>query len=143
MDWIALIPLIVQSIGTIKAIIDVASDNEGIVTNIRQSVPGLASLLENVGGTLFPKVKAQLRIAAGAMAAFDPNITKWVQGSLNALLADETGYVPLVVDGLYGPKTRAAVEQLQAKLGLTVDGWAGNLTQTAIGAALSKQPVLK
>jgi peptidoglycan hydrolase-like protein with peptidoglycan-binding domain len=34
--------------------------------------------------------------------------------------------------------TRNAVEQLQAKLGLKVDGWAGEITKAAIAAALAK-----
>jgi len=44
----------------------------------------------------------------------------------------------LVVDGIYGPKTREAVEAAQKKLGVTVDGWAGEITQGAIQTALSK-----
>lgn len=43
-----------------------------------------------------------------------------------------------MVDGLYGPMTRTAVERLQAKLGLKVDGWAGEITKAAIAAALAK-----
>ena len=42
------------------------------------------------------------------------------------------------VDGLYGPMTRNAVERLQIKLGLKVDGWAGEITKAAIAAALAK-----
>lgn len=34
--------------------------------------------------------------------------------------------------------TRNAVEQLQAKLGLKVDGWAGEITKAAIATALAK-----
>jgi peptidoglycan hydrolase-like protein with peptidoglycan-binding domain len=44
----------------------------------------------------------------------------------------------LVVDGIYGPKTREAVDAAQKKLGVTVDGWAGEITHGAIQTALSK-----
>ena len=70
-----------------------------------------------------------------AVAAFDPDVTKWLQGSLNVLLDPSPN---LVVDGRYGTMTRNAVEQLQTKLGLRVDGWAGEITKAAIAAALAK-----
>ncbi len=44
----------------------------------------------------------------------------------------------LIVDGIYGPKTRAAVEALQAKYGLKVDGFAGQITQAFISNLLTK-----
>ena len=75
----------------------------------------LAGVLDEVGAYLFPKVAPELHVAAGAVAAFDPDVTKWLQGSLNVLLEPSPN---LVVDGRYGPMTRNAVEQLQAKLGL-------------------------
>jgi peptidoglycan hydrolase-like protein with peptidoglycan-binding domain len=137
MNWLSWIPLIVQGASAIKGIVDAANTNEGIVDGIGKALPSLAGLLETVGGTLFPKVKPQLRIAAAAMTAFDPNITKWTQGAINSILVDEPGFVPLVVDGLYGAKTSAAVELVQTKLGLTVDGWVGRITQSAIEKALS------
>jgi len=95
----------------------------------------LAGVLDEVGAYLFPKVAPGLHIAAGAVAAFDPDVTKWLQGSLNILLEPSPN---LVVDGVYGTMTRNAVEQLQAKLGLKVDGWAGEITKAAIAAALAK-----
>ncbi len=139
MDWMTLIPVIVSAASTIKSIIDVANSNEEIITKIKDAVPQLARLLGEYGSKLFPKVSPELQVAAAAMAAFDPNITKWIQGSLNALVDPSPA---LVVDGIYGPKTRAAVETVQAKLGLEVDGWAGQLTQAAIQAALAKGPTL-
>lgn len=134
---IALIPLIISSAKTIKDIIDISSDNDGVVKNIQQSVPGLASLLETIGGTLFPGVRPELKIAAGAMAAFDPNRTIWAQQTLNVILADEPGFIPLKVDGRYGPRTKAAVEMVQKKLGLTVDGWVGRITRAALDYAIT------
>lgn len=138
MNWLTLLPMIVSAAGTVKNIIDIASSNADIVTKIKSAVPSIVDVLEDYATQLFPKVAPQLKVAAAAMSAFDPNVTKWLQGSLNALY--DAG---LEVDGLYGPKTRAAVEAVQEKLGLKVDGWAGTLTQAAIQAALSKNPEIK
>jgi peptidoglycan hydrolase-like protein with peptidoglycan-binding domain len=76
-----------------------------------------------------------MQTVAAASATFDPNVTKWLQLALNKLL---TPSPKLVVDGVYGPQTRDAVEAAQKKLGITVDGWAGEVTQGAIQAALAK-----
>lgn len=140
MDWSTLLPLIISAVGTVKSIIDIANSNQDIVSKITAEVPHIVTILNDYATKLFPKVAPELRVAAAATSAFDPNVTKWLQGSLNALVSPSPN---LVVDGLYGPKTRAAVEALQTKLGLTVDGWAGQITQTAISNLLAKQPVLK
>lgn len=131
---VKILPTIVSAVGTIKDIIDVANDNDGIVKNVRQAVPKLASLLEDVGGFLFPKAEPQLRIAAAVMTQFNESATKGVQTALNALLDPSP---KLVVDGLYGPKTKAAVERFQAQMGLDVDGWAGKMTKAAIDKLLA------
>ncbi len=139
MNVLAILQIAANLAPTVKSILDTATGNESIVTKIREISDPLASILETVGETLFPKAAPALRIAAGAMAAFDPDVTKWLQGSLNVLIVPSPN---LVVDGLYGPKTRAAVEQVQAAYGLRVDGWAGSITQAAIAAALAKRPTL-
>ena len=76
-----------------------------------------------------------MRVFAGAIGAFDPNVTKWLQDALNKLVKPSP---KLEVDGIYGPKTVAALEALQQSLGLKVDGLAGQLTQAAIIAELGK-----
>ncbi len=139
MDVLAIIQLAAGLAPTVKSILDAATGNESIVAKIKGISTPLAGILETVGETLFPKAAPALRIAAGAMAAFDPDVTKWLQGSLNVLVDPSPN---LVVDGLYGPKTRAAVELLQAKHGLRIDGWAGSLTQAAIASALATKPKL-
>lgn len=139
MDWLALIPTLISAASTIKSIVDVANSNADVVTKITATLPTLAAALEKYGGDFFPNAKPELHIAAAAMTAFDPNVTKWLQGSLNALLDPSPN---LVVDGSYGPKTKAAVERVQKQMGLTVDGWAGQLTQAAIMAALAKFPTI-
>src|SRR5882757_5687219 len=91
----------------IKAAIDEAISNDDLITKIRKIAGPFAPLLEQLGGTWFPQAKPALHIAAAAMAAFDPSVTKWLQGSLNVLLVPSPN---LRVDGVYGAGTRAAVQ---------------------------------
>ena len=51
------------------------------------------------------------------------------------------GYLEDAADGSYGKKTRAAVERFQADFGMTVDGIAGNATQTAVRNAVVRLQV--
>jgi lysozyme family protein/peptidoglycan hydrolase-like protein with peptidoglycan-binding domain len=58
---------------------------------------------------------------------------RWIQDSLNKIQG-----AGLLVDGSYGRHTRAAVRQFQSTHALWVDGQAGNLTCSAIDAALTE-----
>jgi len=135
MDPITALTLIstsVQVAGQVKELLDKGSvTQQSLETAVPQIVPQLASL----GASLFPKVAPELQAVAAASATFDPNVTKWLQGSLNKLLTPSPN---LEVDGVYGPKTQEAVEAAQKQLGIPVDGWAGEVTQGAIIAALTK-----
>jgi len=123
-----------QVAGTVKELLD-----KGGVTpqSLETAVPQIVPQLANLGATLFPKVAPEMQAVAAASATFDPNVTKWLQASLNKLLTPSPN---LVVDGVYGPKTRDAVEAAQKKLGIPADGWAGDVTQGAIQVALIKLP---
>lgn len=55
-------------------------------------------------------------------------IVEQLQRTLNYLLDEH-----LIVDGVFGAKTEAAVKSLQTKLGLTVDGVVGPKTWAALG----------
>ncbi len=57
--------------------------------------------------------------------------TRWLQAALNRAIGAD-----LVVDGLMGRNTRAAVRRFQADAGLTVDGIAGRNTLAALRARL-------
>ena len=135
MDPLTVLTLIssaVQAAGNIKGLLDQGGvTKQSLQTTVPQIVPQLAS----IGAALFPKVAPELQVVAAASATFDPNVTKWLQAALNKLITPSPN---LVVDGVYGPKTREAVEAIQKKLGIDVDGWAGEITQGAIQLALSK-----
>lgn len=92
----------------------------------------LVQTLEGVGAQLFPKLAPEFHAAAAALVIAHPDATSWLQAALNAI--DNAG---LVVDGQYGPKTRAAVETFQAKEGLHVTGVAADAENYAIEAALA------
>jgi hypothetical protein len=49
------------------------------------------------------------------------------------------GYAAGEIDGHFGERTESAVKTFQAKVGLTVDGWAGPRTIEAIGKTLAEK----
>lgn len=136
MNWLSLIPMLMSGASAINSIVTIAQGNSDIVTKIREVLPHLAEPLESLGGLLFPAVKPELRIAAVAMTQYDLDLNKWLQAGLNAFVTPSPN---LVVDGIYGPKTGAAVASLQKQLGMTVDGWAGNLVQSALMQLMAKR----
>ena len=58
------------------------------------------------------------------------NYMRWVQCSLNQILGSL-----LVIDGIKGPKTTAAIKNFQQSRGLKVDGIVGPITEAALIAA--------
>ena len=75
-----------------------------------------------------PAVAETQEIAVEALTASE---TKTVQTKLK-----RWGYYTGAVDGIYGPKTRAAVISFQRKNGLVADGIVGPKTAAAIGITL-------
>ncbi len=126
MNWLSYLPLLIKYGPAVKAIWDEAMSNDDAVTKIRALSAPLAQAVEGIGAELFPQAAPALHIIGGVVATFDPNVTAWLQKGLNAYLGTN-----LVVDGIYGPKTREAVAAAQTKLGLTADGIAGQITQAA------------
>jgi peptidoglycan hydrolase-like protein with peptidoglycan-binding domain len=60
------------------------------------------------------------------------NDTAWVQRSLNSVMR-----AGLIVDGIMGPNTRAAITAFQRSEGLAADGIAGPITQAALQRRLT------
>ncbi len=135
MDWLLVAQYAIQYGPALKTAIDEALSNDDLVTKVQKIAGPFAPLLEKIGGSLFPAAKPGLHIAAVVMTSFDPSTTKWVQGSMNLLVTPSPN---LTVDGLYGAKTRAAVQAFQTQNGIAVDGWAGRLTQGLIDALMAK-----
>jgi peptidoglycan hydrolase-like protein with peptidoglycan-binding domain len=115
MNTLAIIQLVMQWMGPVREAIDLAESNTDLATKVKSLSGPLAKLLEGIGSELFPKAASGLHIVGGVLAAFSPNYTKWLQGALNST---QSLSPPLVVDGDYGPKTRAAVEQFRRSLDL-------------------------
>lgn len=133
---LALISKLIPYVGDIKAIIAAATSNEEIAEKIKQAAPHLVNILEGVGGSLYPGLAPALRVVAGALATYDPDGVKWLQGALNEYLDLQP---PLEVDGYIGQKTIAAVREAQQGLGIDPDGFAGKVTYAALKKALELQ----
>ncbi len=83
MDYLQIFQLAIKYGPAIKGLIDTATSNLDLVEKIRASTAPLAAVLEDLGTQFFPKAAPAIRIAAAAMASFDPNVTAWVQKALN------------------------------------------------------------
>lgn len=125
---------------SVRPLIQQALSGASLDSMIRSIVSdGVVSTLETAAEGLFPKLAPELRLAAGAVSAYDHDKTKWLQQALNVILGPLDVHVHLDVDGIYGPATVAAVEQFQQTVvGLKVDGWAYRVTTPLIEAALAK-----
>ena len=139
LDILTIVQEVVAFAPAVKAIIDEAESNDTMLQKLESLSPTLGGIISSLGAELFPQASATLQKVGGVLAAFDPNTTKWLQGSLNTVLSLNP---PLAVDGRYGPLTKAAVQQFQTTYKLGVDGIAGEITQAALNAVLSKLPVL-
>ena len=144
MNWIALlasfVPALVQLIPQIVSAWTRSSGN-GLakVTAVVQSTP-IAATLADIGAKLFPTLTPELHAAAAALVHAHPDNTAYVQDTLNFI--SSTGYIklpaPLVVDGSWGPKTKAAVEMLQTKLGVPATGFFVDAEYSALSVLVSK-----
>jgi peptidoglycan hydrolase-like protein with peptidoglycan-binding domain len=88
---------------------------------------GLAGLTQ---GETAPDYELQ-----GEVSRSSSTYIRWVQQSLNQVQSSG-----LVVDGVKGPKTTAAVKQFQQRRGLTADGIVGPITEAALVAAGAPAP---
>jgi hypothetical protein len=144
MNWIALIasfvPALVQLIPQIVSAWTRSSGN-GLakIAAVIEGTP-VAKTLADVGAALFPKLDPVLHAAAAALVNSHPDNTAYVQETLNFI--SSTGYIklpaPLKVDGSWGPLTKAAVEMLQAKLGVPSTGFFVDAEYSALSVLVSK-----
>lgn len=138
---LSLIPLFIQELpGIINAWNNTPTNGHYAVFLNGLAAP-VGKFIADVGSALFPKAAPELQLLGGSLAAFNTNYVKLVQGQIN-VLAPTIGVKldPLIVDGIYGAHTIAAVEAIQAHFGISVDGIAGNITQGFIAHALATLP---
>jgi uncharacterized surface protein with fasciclin (FAS1) repeats len=98
-------------------------------------------------GVAFTSAAYQLQVAWALLFADagciedEAQATQWVSDYVTALQTDlaAAGYYTGRIDGIYGPMTIAAVEQLQEEAGLPVTGLMDPATQVALASALGQR----
>lgn len=123
---------VIHAAPTIKRLIDLGLP---VMSELQKTHPQIVPILQAAGTALFPEQKTTVdMVAAAAQAMFDPHGNAWIQRGINKLLP-----ATLIVDGNYGPLTKAAVKQFQAAHPpLVVDGFAGDATCGVIATELAK-----
>lgn len=135
MDFATLIPWVLRLAPSVLSTLNTGVSFSSVLALFEQQAPALVPVFEQLGAKAFPKLAPALHAVAGIVVSFNPDFTKWVQNSVNALVTPSPN---IVVDGHYGPKTQAAVIQLQTQLGLKPDGFVGDISSQVIQAALNK-----
>lgn len=138
MNWFALIPLLLQYGPQIQQAVQsiwaTATSNEDFIAKFEKALPQAAAVANQIATVFFPQASPQVGQIAATVLTFNKQFVTYVQRACN--LAAEKGIItldkPLVVDGVYGPATHAAVKEVQTHLGLTADGIFGKLTQAAV-----------
>lgn len=145
MNWSALLfavlPELIQLAPKVISTWNSTASNNGLakITAVVQQTP-IADVLAEIGAVEFPKLAPELHAAAAALSHLHKDNTAYAQDALNIIAS--TGYIkldaPLVVDGKWGPKTKAAVIMLQTKLGMPANGFLADAEYSAISALLAK-----
>jgi peptidoglycan hydrolase-like protein with peptidoglycan-binding domain len=145
MNWMSLLigilPSLLQYAPQVIAVFEgSASANSVAQTAAVVNKLPIADILTKIGAAQFPKLAPELQAVAAALVHSHTNGTAYAQDALNIIAS--TGYIklaaPLKVDGYWGPRTFAAVEVLQTKLGLPATGFLGDAEYSVIGALLAR-----
>ena len=156
LNWLTvLLPLAVQFAGMIPAIANAWNTATGnslqkVATTVTATAsPALLTQLEQMGASAFPNLSPTLHAAAAALLAAESHTgaVAWLQSALN--IAESAGFVAfegnasgpnsaLIVDGMFGPRTQAAVLALQAKMGVPTTGMFADAEVSALQALLAK-----
>jgi hypothetical protein len=146
MNWITtLLPLVIPLLQTVAQAWGSATGNslQKIGEVIKSAPVALTTELEAIGKAMFPSLAPGLHAAAVVLLAAEAHTgaTAWVQAALN--IAETAGVVSfgpqLVVDGILGPKTKAAILSLQSLLHLPTTGMFADAEISALQAVLAKQ----
>ncbi len=101
---------------------------------IGDTLPTLEPLLAELGSLFSPSAPAAVHSTIAALSlVLHGKPAAGIQEALNDYLNGTPGYVLLIVDGAFGPKSWAAVLMAQTKAGIKADGWFGKATALAIG----------
>ena len=93
----------------------------GAIEDTTAGVRGFVSSTSDKIGGLFNRDDEAKTLKAAAIASGQSEADRASVRTIQHLLAD-VGYAPGPADGIYGPKTRAAIIAYQRKLELTPDG---------------------
>lgn len=109
---------------------------DGFVFDITLKQVRIASLATAVNTAPDPAKEQQTTPPPPGPATGKPTLSTGSKGThvkqLQQTLKSK-GYDPGPIDGIYGPKTKAAVKAFQLASGLTADGTVGNQTWWAVG----------
>jgi hypothetical protein len=132
MNWLALIALAEKYGPIISGLWNLATSNADYVAKIEAALPQVAKYAVEIATEFFPGSAPGAQVIAGTVLTLNSDFVRYVQQACNSLVGSG-----LEVDGMYGPKTAAAVKVLQAKIGVAVDGLYGKLTDAAAKPLLS------
>jgi hypothetical protein len=139
---LGLIPTLLADIPKIQLFIAEAVSNDSLAVKLAKLSPITVDFLNGAGSQLFPQVAPALHAAAAAMTIFDSaDNKKWLQNALNLYVKPTP---PLVVDGIIGKKTLAAMATAQDMLSeqfhvpLKTDSWAGMVSQGLLQSAVAQ-----
>ena len=93
----------------------------GAIEDTSTGVRGFVSTTSDKIGGLFDRDEEAKALQATTINTYQPESDPAAVTTVQRLLAD-AGYSPGTADGIYGPKTRAAILSFQRKAGLTPDG---------------------
>lgn len=130
MNPLIIIPLFLKYSGVIDWIWTQATSNDDFIKKFELLLPTVARTSNQIASEYFPGHAPMVAKFMSSVLLFNVRLVKYAQQACNALLPGDGP--PLEVDGMYGPKTDAAVRKLQRQLGLTTDGIFGKLTEAAV-----------
>lgn len=139
MNIFALIPQILAGLELLDKIKTALAGGKGILQVLGELGTNMVEFFTEFAKTLFPNLGPEQQAAAG-VTMFDRAATRITQTSMNRLQEASviTFGTALIVDGHYGPLTKAAVTEFQKKFNLEADGWSGRLTNAIRDVELAK-----
>jgi hypothetical protein len=134
--YLQLLELALKYAPVLKEIANAAPKDAGLFGKIEAVAQPLSRVIEEIGILLFPTAQREIRIIAAALAVYDQNTTVWLQKALNRHLNLPQ---PLLIDGHYGPMTRAALELALTRLGCVRHSWVYSTALSAIELLVSQK----